>query len=77
MSAFETAWLALREPYDHAARDRGLAARFAAALGAAPTLVDLGSGTGANLRCLAPHLGPGQNWRCLDHDAGLLAAAPG
>ena len=41
-------------------------------------VVDLGAGSGSNLRCLAPHLGPQQAWRLLDADAGLLAgiAAP-
>lgn len=76
---FEAGWLALREPYDHAAR-AGVAADLLAELTAraAISVVDLGAGSGSNLRCLAPHLGPRQSWRLLDADAGLLAgiAAP-
>jgi SAM-dependent methyltransferase len=75
MSAFEPTWLALREPYDHRARSAGLADRFAAAVGANPYLLDLGCGTGSNLRYLAPRiLGP-QRWLCVDHDPKLLDAA--
>jgi hypothetical protein len=33
------------------------------------------SGTGSNLRGLAPFLGPEQRWRLVDHDARLLDAA--
>ena len=56
LSGFAPDWLALREPYDHAARSAALADRFAAAVGATPHLIDLGCGTGANLRYLAPRI---------------------
>ena len=56
VSGFAAAWLALREPYDHAARSAALAERFAAAVGNAPHLIDLGCGTGSNLRYLAPRI---------------------
>jgi SAM-dependent methyltransferase len=69
------AWLALREPADHAARSPSLAARFAAAQGPAPYVVDLGAGSGSNLRYLAPLLPPAQRWLLVDHDPALLAAA--
>ena len=72
MSGFDPDWLALREPYDHAARDHGLTAAFVEALGPSPRLVDLGSGTGSNLRYLAPHLPPDQKWVCIDYDRRLL-----
>ncbi|HZA67144.1 MAG TPA: hypothetical protein VE592_09340 [Geminicoccaceae bacterium] len=75
MSAFEIDWLALREPYDHAARSAALADRFAAAVGAAPSLIDLGCGTGSNLRYLAPRIRGPQRWQCVDHDPALLDAA--
>jgi SAM-dependent methyltransferase len=75
VSDFDPDWLALREPYDHAARDPELPARFAASLGDAPTIVDLGCGTGSNLRYLAPRLGREQSWICVDHDQLLLRAA--
>lgn len=75
MSRFAPDWLALREPYDRAARSAALADRFAAAVGATPHLIDLGCGTGANLRYLAPRIAGAQRWRCIDHDAALLGAA--
>jgi hypothetical protein len=75
VSRFTYDWLALREPYDRAARSGALADRFAKALGPALRLVDLGCGTGANLRYLAPRLGQEQRWLCLDDDPDLLARA--
>jgi len=75
VSGFAADWLALREPYDRRARSAELAQRFAEALGPAPRLTDLGCGTGANLRYLAPVLAPGQQWLCVDHDRTLLALA--
>jgi SAM-dependent methyltransferase len=75
MLGFDPDWLALREPYDHAARNPGLAARFAASLGDAPAIIDLGCGTGSNLRYLAPRLGRDQSWICIDHDRLLLRAS--
>jgi SAM-dependent methyltransferase len=79
VSRFAHDWLALREAYDRAARSGALADRFAKVLGPAPRLVDLGCGTGANLRYLAPKLASSlaqeQRWLCLDHDPDLLARA--
>jgi hypothetical protein len=75
VSGFEASWLALREPADHAARSTALAARFAAALGERPRLLDLGAGTGANFRYLAPRLGTLQDWLLIDHDSALGKAA--
>jgi hypothetical protein len=75
VSGFDAAWLALREPADHAARSRLLAARFAAAQGPEPYVVDLGAGSGSNLRYLAPLLPPAQRWLLVDHDPALLAVA--
>ena len=77
MSGFSEQWLALREPVDHrsrSARARGcLVARLAALQ--CPRVLDIGSGSGSNLRALAPFLGPRQSWRLVDHDPLLLAAA--
>ena len=77
MTGFSAAWLALREPADH--RARNAAVRDAAighlAAKAAPRLVDLGCGSGSNLRALAPHLPSGQIWRLVDADPLLLEAA--
>ena len=76
MSGFGLGWLTLREPCDHAARSAELADRFAAALGATPLLLDLGCGTGSNLRYLAPKIPGTHRWRCVDHDTALLRTAP-
>lgn len=40
-------------------------------------VLDLGCGTGSNVRFLMPHLGHGQRWRLVDNDPALLAALPG
>ena len=76
MIGFSLDWLRLRAPFDRAARDAGLARRFAAALrrpaGRPPRLVDLGTGTGANARVLAPVIGGDQDWLLLDSDAAML-----
>ena len=75
MSGFDATWLSLREPYDHGARSAALADRFATAVGEGPRLLDLGCGTGSNLRYLAPRIPGAQRWLCFDHDPALLAAA--
>ncbi len=73
--SFSAGWLALRADADARARDAGLAARLSAHFAGREGLrvVDLGAGTGAMLRATAPLLGPGQRWRLVDADAGLLA----
>ena len=75
MSRFREKWLRLREPCDHAARSAALADRFAQAVGALPHLIDLGTGTGSNLRYLAPRLPPSQRWLLVDRDPALLEQA--
>ncbi len=77
MSAFSSEWLALREIADTRARDPGLCAKLSAArpMGQPLRVVDLGSGTGANLRYLAPRLGHGQHWLLLDNDSTLIDRA--
>lgn len=75
---FDAEWLMLREAADRAARNDSLQGTLAELLPAresGPIVLDLGAGTGANLRALAPELGPGQHWTLLDHDAELLARA--
>ena len=74
---FTADWLALREAVDHRSRPEGLLVPLRAwwrARGASH-VVDLGSGTGSNLRYLAPRLDPGQRWRLVDHDRELLRRA--
>lgn len=77
MSGFSAPWLALRESADHRSRNVALARRLAGRFIDTPTLriVDLGSGTGSNLRATAPHLGPNQEWTLVDHDPALLEEA--
>ena len=80
MSGFSPEWLALREPFDAAARPAALIAELRAHIAqgtaAAPlAVVDLGAGAGSNLRCLAPLLGGVQRWRLADNDPKLLDAA--
>ncbi len=83
MSGFDADWLAQRERFDLAARSRPLANAFAEALmrrRAAHTsplrLADLGGGTAANFRALAPRLGGDQHWVLLDFDQQLLDQVP-
>jgi hypothetical protein len=70
-------WLALREPADSAARAPGLAEHLARHLPATGRLVihDLGCGTGAMGRWLAPRLRGPQRWVVHDRDADLLEVA--
>ncbi len=77
MSGFSPTWLALREPADFSARNIALRAAVAHWLEPfeRPVIVDIGCGTGSNLRALAPYLGARQRWRLIDHDANLLQAA--
>ncbi|MFG1299249.1 class I SAM-dependent methyltransferase [Xanthobacter sp. V3C-3] len=74
---FSDDWLALREPADHRARSAAIEQRLAAHLADidAQRIVDLGAGTGSNLRALAPRLGMRQHWTLLDHDSTLADAA--
>lgn len=82
MTGFSAQWLALREPADHRARDQGLQDQavaylehIAATRPGPVKLIDLGSGSGSNLRALAPHLPAAQHWTLVDYDPALLAAA--
>ena len=70
-------WLALREPADAAARARGLVEPLRRSLPSSGRLVihDLGAGTGAMGRWLAPLLPGPQHWVLHDRDADLLEVA--
>jgi hypothetical protein len=70
-----SAWLALREAADRRARSESLTMRLADRLAPLRPLriLDLGTGTGSNIRYLAPRLGPAQQWLAVDKDARLLA----
>nr|WP_222132130.1 class I SAM-dependent methyltransferase [Pseudonocardia sp. C8] len=68
------AWLALREPADADARSTALAGELRD-LRAPLTVRDLGCGTGAMARWLAPRLPATQHWILHDRDPGLLGHA--
>lgn len=76
---FDADWLALREPADLAARATALLdplrAHLELAAQAPLDVLDLGSGSGATARWLAPLLGGLQRWVLLDRDPDLLARA--
>ncbi|REC95830.1 class I SAM-dependent methyltransferase [Kushneria indalinina] len=82
-SDFSPSWLALREAADHRARDeQPLAGICRHWLSSRPhqgalRLLDLGCGSGNNLRYLAPRLPPQQHWTLIDQDPALLAHARG
>jgi SAM-dependent methyltransferase len=72
---FDAAWLELREETDHRSRAAEILPPlhewWTATTRAA--VLDLGCGTGSNLRYLAPKLLGAQEWTLVDHDAALLA----
>jgi len=70
-------WLSLREPADAAARSAELADRLGSHLAGAARLVihDLGCGSGAMGRWLAPRLAGPQHWVVHDRDPDLLELA--
>lgn len=72
MSGFSADWLAQREVADARARSRELVSTLPRQYSA---IVDMGSGTGANLRWLAPQLESNQHWTLVDDDTSLLVAA--
>jgi SAM-dependent methyltransferase len=77
VTGFSADWLASREPADHAGRNGEVLARLAAYFAAREevAVVDLGCGTGSNLRATAPYLPRRQRWLLVDHDPALLRAA--
>lgn len=78
MSDFSAQWLALREAADAAARHPQLTAAARAwrqRQGAVLSAMDLASGTGANVRFLAPRLGGEQRWLLVERDPALLVCS--
>ena len=70
-------WLALRQAADFAARSASLTRTVVDRLHDIRPLriLDLGTGTGSNVRYLAPRLGADQHWLAVDKDPRLLAEA--
>ena len=78
--SFSPAWLALRAHADTRARAQSLEFLTRDVLAqqahsGSGTLIDLGSGSGANCRYLAPRLGDARPWLLVDNDAVLLRQA--
>ena len=77
MSDFSDQWLALRTAADSRARADQLIQRLMIDSDDCLEVIDLGCGTGANLRHLAPLLAAAgaveQDWTCADHAETLLA----
>lgn len=73
-----SAWLALREPADLAARSVPLTRAIAGLLprDGPLSVIDLATGTGSNIRYLAAHLLGEQTWLPVDRDAALLEELP-
>lgn len=85
MGEFSVDWLTLREPADRRSRSVSLVGdlrrhlRGGAAAESLPVplrILDLGAGTGSNVRALAPHLPMPQQWCLVDRDADLLRDLP-
>lgn len=77
MSGFSPEWLSLREPADHSSINAQVRAAAVRAFADRDSIriVDLGCGTGSNLRSLAPALGSRQQWTLIDYDRRLLDVA--
>src|SRR5215469_16851276 len=77
MTGFSPEWLALREGADHEAVNLSVRHALIEALRGytSVSIVDLGCGTGSNLRSLAPMIPCEQHWTLIDRDLNLLAAA--
>jgi hypothetical protein len=78
MGDFKPDWLALREAADVLARSSRLTRVIADKLseGAELHVLDIATGTGANVRYLAEHLPPRQSWVLVDRDPVLLDDLP-
>jgi hypothetical protein len=74
MGDFSTDWLTLREPMDQRSRNVSLTERLIAWRKAFDKLsiLDLGTGTGSNVRYLLPKLTGRQRWLLIDKDDDLL-----
>ncbi|GIK81030.1 MAG: hypothetical protein KJZ73_17025 [Pseudorhodoplanes sp.] len=75
--SFSASWLALREPYDQAARNAEILDAVAGYFAGQATIsaVDLACGTGATLRAIGARLPVRQTWRLIDNDLSLLSRA--
>ena len=72
MSRFSQDWLSLREVADRRARNTLLLSHLQRPKTGGMRVIDLGAGTGGNLRYLAPRLEIPQQWTLVDADSALL-----
>ncbi len=74
---FPSDWLALREPVDHRSRATSLIDPLSRwwRSRTKPRILDLGAGTGSNLRYLQSRMPNEAQWLLLDHDRNLLRLA--
>jgi hypothetical protein len=77
MSGFSAGWLALREPYDLAARNPAVLDAVVACFKprTQARVADLACGTGSTMRAIGARLPAQQRWKLIDRDPGLLARA--
>jgi SAM-dependent methyltransferase len=82
MNTFSADWLSLRESIDHRSRNSLLQEKvidylhqIADSKDGVIQILDLGSGTGSNLRALAPLILRNQQWTLIDYDPLLLNSA--
>ncbi|MEM7508038.1 MAG: SAM-dependent methyltransferase [Pseudomonadota bacterium] len=75
--SFSTDWLTLRADADARARNPALAEKLRQHFAdwTSIRVLDLGAGTGNNMRATQPFLPPHQHWRLIDNDPQLLAGA--
>jgi hypothetical protein len=78
VSSFNADWLAQREPVDDVSRPQALIQKIVDALPQQEPLdiLDVATGTGANVRYLMDRLPGSQRWLLVDNDEGLLEQLP-
>jgi hypothetical protein len=78
VSSFSADWLALREPVDDVSRPASLAQKLVENLPQQDPLeiLDVGTGTGSNVRYLMDRLPGSHRWLAVDNDETLLAQLP-
>ena len=77
MTDFSQNWLQLREPLDRKSRSNELIKTLSLVLPDRPIhVIDLGTGTGSNLRYLCKELKGNQIWQLIDNDENLLKTIP-
>ncbi|MEM8839604.1 MAG: class I SAM-dependent methyltransferase [Pseudomonadota bacterium] len=77
MSGFSADWLSLREPIDHAARNRDVLTKVKDLLAEqdTPTITDLAAGTGSTVSALDAFIEKPVTWQLVDYDEDLLQMA--